>query len=187
VWAVQICPHGVLWAEATLAGLTKTKVRVRYQGDLVLLDRAHLAYGRVVYWRGVAFTARRRGIAAYLFDEEWQRQYAVRRERAPMPIDQACALLGIGIDYTREMVLVSFRRAVKKAHPDVGGTSEAFRALYEARDRLLATLGTQAPLSREPSFIAPKGVKIVYRQASAKGKGRRAVEDRKTPTLPPFR
>jgi hypothetical protein len=165
VWAVQIVRHGVLWAEATLAGLTKTKVRARYHGELVLLDRERIAF-EVVYWRGVAFVSRRHGAIAYLFDQEWQRRYAIRGEAAPMPIDKACAVLGIDVDYTREVVLAAFRRAVKRVHPDVGGSAEGFQTAYNARTRLLATLGTSAPLPREPGFVAPKGVKVVYYQGA---------------------
>jgi len=40
IWAVQITRPGVLWDEAALAGLTKTKVRVCYRGEFVLLNRA---------------------------------------------------------------------------------------------------------------------------------------------------
>ena len=162
VWAVQISPHGVLWAETELAGLTKTKVRVRYHGDLVLLDRERIAFG-VTYWRGVVFTSRRHGAVAYLFDQEWQRRYPAE-QAASMPIDKACAVLGVGAsEYTHEAVLVAFRKRVKKAHPDKGGSSEAFQTLYAARQRLLTALGIDAP--REPKFTAPKGVKIIYRSA----------------------
>ncbi len=37
-----------------------------------------------------------------------------------MPLAQAMELLGVPADYTREDVNAAFRRAVKKAHPDVG-------------------------------------------------------------------
>jgi hypothetical protein len=47
-------------------------------------------------------------------------------------------------------VLAAFRREVKKAHPDAGGTADLFRRLVEARDRLLATLGTSAPAPKAP-------------------------------------
>ena len=49
-----------------------------------------------------------------------------------------------------------------KAHPDHGGTPEMFRVLVEARDRLLAALGTSAPPPKPPDY-APKGVRFVYR------------------------
>jgi hypothetical protein len=77
------------------------------------------------------------------------------------------ALLGLpaDADYTREDVLAAFRRAAKKAHPDVGGTPEMFRTLVEARGRLLAALGTSAPAPKPPTY-APEGTRVVYRRVS---------------------
>jgi hypothetical protein len=178
IWAVQITPDSVLWAEAALTGLTKTKVRVRYRGELALLDRRSLARWDVAYWRGLAFTSKRRGSVASEFDQQWRDQYARPGEPAPMPIDEACALLKIGRDYTRESVLTAFRREVKKVHPDLGGTSEQFRALFAARERLLATLGTSAPAPREPDYAAPKGVKVIYYSVSARADQRRLKGDK---------
>jgi hypothetical protein len=109
-----------------------------------LLDRGRVAYG-VVYWRGVAFTASRRGLVAMMFEQEWdlryRRRHATRGKRASMALEAACALLKVDQDYTHEAVIAAFRREAKKAHPDSGGTSEQFRALVAARARLLATLG----------------------------------------------
>jgi hypothetical protein len=51
---------------------------------------------------------------------------------------------------------------VKKAHPDLGGTAEMFRKLVEARDRLLAALGTSAPPPKMPAYYASGSV-IRYR------------------------
>jgi hypothetical protein len=62
-----------------------------------------------------------------------------------IPLAEAMALLGVPADYTRDDVIAAFRREAKNAHPDVGGTAEMFRKLVEARDRLLAALGTKAP------------------------------------------
>jgi hypothetical protein len=70
-------------------------------------------------------------------------------------------LLGLPLNYTKEDVLSAFRRAVKKAHPDLGGTAEMFHKLVEARDRLLAGLGTSAPPPKPPAY-APSGVPVVY-------------------------
>ena len=72
---MQITRLGVLWDEAALAGLLKTKVPVCYGGESVLLNRARVAYG-VAYWHGVAFTASRRGLIAFMFDQEWRARYA---------------------------------------------------------------------------------------------------------------
>jgi hypothetical protein len=178
IWAVQITPQGVLWAKAALAGLTKTKVRVRYRGELALLDRRSIAEFDMAFWRGLAFASKRQGSVASEFDQWWREQYARPGEPAPMPIDEACALLKIGLDYTRESVLSAFRREAKKVHPDLGGTAEQFRALLAARTRLLATLGTTAPAPREPDYAVPKGVKVIYYSVSARGDQRRIKGDK---------
>lgn len=59
-----------------MARLLKTKVRVCYCGESMLLNRARVAYG-VAYWRGVAFTASRRGLIALMFDQESLRSECV--------------------------------------------------------------------------------------------------------------
>jgi hypothetical protein len=81
-----------------------------------------------------------------------------------MPLAEAMALLGVPADYTRDDVIAAFRGEAKKAHPDAGGTAEMFRRLVEARDRLLASIGTSAPAPRMPSY-APVGTRVVYRRA----------------------
>ncbi len=65
-------------------------------------------------------------------------------------------------DYTKSDVLTAFRREAKKAHPDTAGTAEMFRALVQARDRLLTALGTSALPPKAPTY-APKDAKLVYR------------------------
>jgi len=79
-----------------------------------------------------------------------------------MPLAEAVALLRVPADYTRDDVIAAFRREAKKAHPDLGGTAELFRRLIEARDRLLAALGTSAAPPKMPTF-APIGSRLVYR------------------------
>jgi hypothetical protein len=66
-------------------------------------------------------------------------------------------LLGVPEDYSREDVITAFRRKAKAAHPDAGGTAEMFRVLVEARDRLLAALGTSAPPPKPPSYAPGNG------------------------------
>jgi DnaJ-class molecular chaperone len=41
-----------------------------------------------------------------------------------MPLARAMELLGVPVNYTRDDVIAAFRRAAKKAHPDMGGTAE---------------------------------------------------------------
>ena len=82
-----------------------------------------------------------------------------------MPLDEARRLLGLPLNYTRDDVISAFRRAVKKAHPDLG-TAEMFQKLLDARDRLLAALGTSAP-PKAPAY-APSGVTVVYRSGGSR-------------------
>ncbi|MBV8894328.1 MAG: hypothetical protein JO266_20530 [Acidobacteria bacterium] len=49
----------------------------------------------------------------------------------------AAMTFGLRIGYSRDDVEVAFRRLALKAHPDVGGTLEAFQLLVRQRDLLL--------------------------------------------------
>ena len=88
-----------------------------------------------------------------------------------MALAEAMALLGVAADYSKENVIAAFRRAVKKAHPDLGGTAEMFQKLVKARDRLLAALGTSAPPPKAPEY-APRGTRMVYRSVRSTGPAR---------------
>ena len=121
---------------------------VRYAGETARLDREALWKWRA-FWRCVRFVSSRDGRIAQGLDAEWQRRYGRAAGGVPpllqMPLADAIKLLGVPANYTKEDVEAAFRREAKKAHPDVGGTAEQFRNLVEARDRLLAALGTSAP------------------------------------------
>jgi hypothetical protein len=170
VWAVSIQRAGVIWAEAEVTKITPRNVMVRYADDLARLDREAL-WNWWAFWRGVRFVSSRTGRIADKLDAIWQEKYGRAAGGVPaamqMPIAQAFALLGVPANYTRDDVIAGFRRAVKKAHPDVGGTPEMFRLLVEARDRLLAALGTSAPAPKMPTY-APKGARVVYRRVSSR-------------------
>jgi hypothetical protein len=164
VWAVSLGPGGVTWAEAEISGITERNVIVRYAGEAARLDRRKL-WHRWALWRGVMFVSSRTGRIAAQIDELWHRRYGTAAGAPPsmqMPLAAAITLLGVKADYTKADVLAAFRRKAKAAHPDVGGTAELFRKLVEARDRLLAALGTSAPPPKPPRY-APKGA-IVYRK-----------------------
>jgi hypothetical protein len=144
--------------------ITKRNVMVRYRGQIARLDRDRLWHWWA-FWRAVRFVSSRTGRIAAALDEVWWKRYGTAGTPPPamqMPLEQARLLLGLAADYTREDVLTAFRRKAKAAHPDVGGTAEQFRILLEARDRLLAALGTSAPPPKPPDY-APKGVQVVYR------------------------
>src|SRR5262249_20926293 len=94
-------------------------------------------------------------------------RYGAARAMPPsmqMPLAKAMQILSITGDYTEQDVLRAFRRAAKRAHPDLGGTAEKFRLIVEARDRLLAALGTSAP---DPPDYAPSGAKFGWRTSSS--------------------
>jgi hypothetical protein len=165
VWAVSLGPGGITWVEAEVTKITERNVMVRYGGEAARLDRERL-WRWWALWRGVMFVSSRTGRIAAEIDQLWHRRYGARGSAPPsmqMPLATAIALLGVKHDYTKADVLAAFRRKAKAAHPDAGGTAEMFRALVEARDRLLAALGTSAPPPKPPSY-APKGAHLVYRQ-----------------------
>jgi hypothetical protein len=165
VWAVLIQPAGVIWAEAEVTKITDRNVMVRYAGEFARLDREKLWYWWA-WWRGVMFVSSRTGRIADELDRRWQHRYGRAAGGVPlimqMPPARAMALLNVPANYTREEVIACFRRAAKNAHPDAGGSAEMFRLLVEARDRLLAALGTSPPAPKMPTY-APKGMRVIYR------------------------
>ena len=174
VWAVDIQPAGVIWAEAEIRRITERNVTVRYAGDTARLDRETL-WKSWTLWRNVYFASSRSGFAAQHFDERWQERYGHATGGVPpvlqMPLADAIALLKVPANFTKDDVLAAFRREAKKAHPDVGGTAEMFEALVKARDRLLAALGTNAPAPKPPRY-APKGVQLRYGSSRSGGAAR---------------
>ncbi|MEO8927513.1 MAG: molecular chaperone DnaJ [Caulobacteraceae bacterium] len=54
-----------------------------------------------------------------------------------MNLDQARAILGVGEDATRADIDAAWRRLIRRAHPDQGGTSGLAAQLNAARDRLV--------------------------------------------------
>lgn len=164
VWAVRIDRSGVHWFDAEVLKVTERNVVVRYAGETARLDREGLYYWWA-FWRGVMFVSSRTGRIAAELDKIWWERYGQAGAPPPslrMPLEEARLLLGLPENYTRDDVIAAFRREVKKAHPDVGGTAEMFNKLVEARDRLLTALGTSAPPPKPPAY-APSGATIVYR------------------------
>jgi hypothetical protein len=173
VWAVSMGRGGIRWIEAEVTKVTARNVMVRYADETARLDRRGLWYWWA-WWRRVMFVSSRTGRIAAELDQLWWKRYGAAGGVPPamqMPLAEAMALLGVPPDYTKADVLIAFRRKAKEAHPDAGGTAEMFRKLVEARDRLLAALGTSAPPPKPPSY-APKGVKIVYRSSVGSQQGR---------------
>ncbi|MGO8218877.1 J domain-containing protein [Rhizobium ruizarguesonis] len=166
VWAVSIDRNGIAWFEAEIIRVTERNVVVRYQGEKARLDRKSmwLAWS---WWRGVCFVSSQSGHIAEKLDRLWWSRFGTSGGGVPptmqVPLVEAMELLGVSSNYTREEVIKAFRRKALRAHPDQGGTAEMFRKLVEARDRLLAAIGTEAAKPKEPNY-APKGATIVYRR-----------------------
>jgi hypothetical protein len=169
VWAVTIDRSGVHWFDTEIVRVTERNVVVRYAGAVARLDRDKL-WRWWAFWRGVMFVSSRTGRIAQNLDEIWWERYGPSTGSGAgsvppamqMPLAAAIALLGVPENYTKDDVIAAFRRAVKKAHPDLGGTADDFRKLVEARDRLLTALGTSAPPPKMPAYY-PSGTTIVYR------------------------
>ena len=170
VWAVKIDRSGVHWFDADVLKVTAGNVMARYAGEIARLDRDKL-WRWWAWWRGVMFVSSRTGRIAAELEEAWHERYGREPGGAPpamrMPLDEARRLVGLKPDYTHEDVISAFRRAVKKAHPDLGGTAEMFHKLVEARDRLLAALGTSAPPPKPPAY-APSVMTVVYRSGGSR-------------------
>jgi len=162
VWAVSFGPGGITWVEAPAIRITDRNVMVRYRGEVARLDRRKL-WRWWAFWRGVMFVSSRTGRLAAELDQLWWRRYGAAGSVPPslqMPLAEAMAMLGVPADYSKADVLASFRRESKRAHPDAGGTAEMFHNLVQARNRLLAALGTSAPPPKPPNY-APKGMRVV--------------------------
>jgi hypothetical protein len=119
------------------------------------------------------FVSHRTGFIAAELEKLWWQRYGTAGSAPPamqMPLADAIALLGVPADYTEEDVNAAFRREVKKAHPDLGGTAEQFQKLVEARKRLLDAIGAQAVPPKMPAYY-PSGTTIVYRSSSQRRLG----------------
>lgn len=69
-------------------------------------------------------------------------RYNPRRKSPPEPssVIEARAILGVTEGATREEILAAYNRLIRRAHPDVGGTSGLAAQLNAARDTLIAGL-----------------------------------------------
>jgi len=70
-----------------------------------------------------------------------------------MPIKDAYAELGLKSNATPEQVKSAWRSAVKRHHPDAGGSPEAFKKVATAYERIASTWskGKATPVATEPS------------------------------------
>jgi hypothetical protein len=173
VWAVSLQRAGVIWADGEITKITRAMSWSAMPAYRPFGPPELWHYW--AFWRGVRFVSSRTGRIAAELDQLWQELYGHAAGGAPpamqMPLAEAIALLGVPADYTEDDVIAAFRRAVKKAHSDLGGTEADFCRLVEARDRLLAALGTSVPAPEMPAYYR-SGTRIRY------GSGRRSQRQR---------
>jgi hypothetical protein len=73
---------------------------------------------------------------------------AYRRGRsgsAPMPVDDARKLLGVGPGASLAEIREAHRRLITKVHPDAGGSTELANRINVARDTLVAEMNRRTP------------------------------------------
>ncbi len=61
--------------------------------------------------------------------------------QATMSEAEACAILGVAADASREAIVAAHRRLIQKLHPDRGGSDYLAARINEAKDVLLARFG----------------------------------------------
>jgi hypothetical protein len=76
--------------------------------------------------------------------EEGRRRYAAPPPRAQTPLEADWRVLGLTWPFSTEDAKKAYRAAVKKCHPDTGGTKEAFIEVHAAYERVLAAAGHAA-------------------------------------------
>ena len=64
---------------------------------------------------------------------------------APMPVEDARRLLGVGKDASLAEIRAAHRRLIARVHPDAGGSVELARRVNLARDTLVAELNCRTP------------------------------------------
>lgn len=74
---------------------------------------------------------------------------AYRRSRAPsaapMPVEDARRLLGVGPNATLAEIRDAHRRLITRVHPDTGGSAELAHRVNAARDALVAEMNRRTP------------------------------------------
>ncbi len=73
-------------------------------------------------------------------------------------------VLGITPDATKEEIQEAYRRARRRAHPDHGGTPEAFLAVQDAYDKVMKLSPCGNPKCDGKGFIREKSGAFIYRR-----------------------
>lgn len=103
---------------------------------LVALVLAAAAAIRGAWLPGAAAAAL--ALWAGLFIRRAPGRAAPTERRTPMSVSEARTVLGVGEAADRDAVQEAYRRLMRRAHPDLGGTAGLAAQLNTARDVLLA-------------------------------------------------
>lgn len=68
--------------------------------------------------------------------DPWGRQPGAQQSNAGMSLDRARGVLGVPSDADAEAIRAAYREKVKEAHPDRGGSTDAFKRVNEAYEAL---------------------------------------------------
>jgi hypothetical protein len=130
---VLVAAAGFVWAWWTgrLKGLSQDDV---IAGLVFLLGFAMLTHGKAI--PGAAL------MAAPLLWAAYRRK---PRRPAPMPVEDARRLLGVGEQATLEEIRAAHRRLIARVHPDIGGSEELANRVNLARDTLVAEMNRRSP------------------------------------------
>ncbi|GLP88069.1 J domain-containing protein [Tritonibacter mobilis] len=88
-----------------------------------------------------------RGLSAFRAEPEWQRlgREEAREDATIVRINgwvPACKLLGLPVEgFTKAQLSRAYRKAMRKAHPDLGGSPSHAKAINIARDLIRKQLG----------------------------------------------
>lgn len=76
-------------------------------------------------------------------DDEYEPSFDDEEDEAAAQSDleAACALFGLALTLTREELQRAYKSAIRKAHPDLGGSVEQAQELNIARDLIMSTHG----------------------------------------------
>jgi DnaJ-domain-containing protein 1 len=122
----------LVWA-GRRPGLQRAEMRVVAGAFAVLAFVAAAFVGARGQWLGSAILL---ALSAYLAPLARKPQPPAGGS-GPMSLDEARSILGVGPQATEAEIQEAYRRLMRRAHPDQGGTSGLAAKLNAARDRLL--------------------------------------------------
>ena len=125
-----------VWALVRLGRQTERRGRGHWRVTATLFSAVLIAGAVLAGARGAWLTAAALA-GAGLWLTVASRQRTVAPRTGAMTSAEACALLGVPADASRQDINAAWKRLMARAHPDQGGTDGLASRLNAARDRLL--------------------------------------------------